>query len=96
MVAVYGIAVLGWSKGEAIREMTEGGFGFQPIWSNLSAWIQGWILIGSKRKAGIRASNTLTKIIRRKDGTWQSGKVRPPSFSFVAFFSPERVRHHPL
>ena len=41
MVAVYRIAVIGWSKGEAIREMTEGGFGFHPIWSNLSAWIQG-------------------------------------------------------
>ena len=35
MIAVYRIAVQGWSKAEAIREMTEGGFGFHRIWSNL-------------------------------------------------------------
>ena len=40
MIAVYRIVVQGWSKAEAIREMTEGGFGFHRIWSNLPKWIQ--------------------------------------------------------
>jgi tyrosine-protein phosphatase SIW14 len=35
MIAVYRIAVQGWSKAEAIREMTEGDFGFHRTWSNL-------------------------------------------------------------
>jgi hypothetical protein len=39
MTAVYRIAVQGWSKEEAIREMKDGGFGFHGIWQNLVAWI---------------------------------------------------------
>jgi protein tyrosine/serine phosphatase len=34
-VAAYRIVVQGWSKQEAIREMTEGGFGFHAVWGNL-------------------------------------------------------------
>lgn len=37
--ALYRIAVQGWSKEEAIREMTQGGFGFHEVWTNLSMWI---------------------------------------------------------
>ncbi len=40
MCAVYRIVVQGWSKEEAIREMTEGGFGFHGIWVNLPKWIE--------------------------------------------------------
>ena len=40
MCAIYRIAVQGWSREEAIREMTDGGFGFHEIWSNLPAWIE--------------------------------------------------------
>lgn len=40
MVAAYRIAICGWSKEEAIREMTEGGFGFHPIWENLIQYIR--------------------------------------------------------
>lgn len=39
MCAIYRIAVQGWSREEAIREMTEGGFGFHEIWSNLPGWV---------------------------------------------------------
>lgn len=39
MTAVYRIAVQGWSKEEAIREMNDGSFGFHGIWQNLVAWI---------------------------------------------------------
>jgi len=40
MCAVYRIVVQGWSKSEAIQEMTAGGFGFHPIWNNLPQWIE--------------------------------------------------------
>jgi protein tyrosine phosphatase (PTP) superfamily phosphohydrolase (DUF442 family) len=53
MVAVYRIAVQGWSKAEAIREMTEGGFGFHPTWGNLPRWIRKLDIDSIKRRAGI-------------------------------------------
>ena len=55
MIAVYRIAVQGWSKDEAIREMTEGGFGFHRIWSNLPKWIQKLNIDRIKRQAGIKS-----------------------------------------
>ncbi len=39
MCAMYRIIVQGWTKEEAIQEMTEGGFGFHEIWNNLAEWI---------------------------------------------------------
>lgn len=39
MVAIYRIAMQGWSKEEAIREMREGGYGFHEVWTNLPKWI---------------------------------------------------------
>jgi protein tyrosine phosphatase (PTP) superfamily phosphohydrolase (DUF442 family) len=53
MIAVYRIAVQGWSKDEAIREMTEGGFRFHWIWSNLPRWVQDLDIDGIKRQAGM-------------------------------------------
>jgi protein tyrosine phosphatase (PTP) superfamily phosphohydrolase (DUF442 family) len=53
MIAVYRIAVQGWSKAEAIREMTGGGFGFHPTWSNLPKWIQNLKIDLIKSQAGI-------------------------------------------
>jgi protein tyrosine/serine phosphatase len=55
MIAVYRVAVQGWSKAEAIREMTEGGFGFHRIWSNLPEWIQKLNIDLIKRQAGIKS-----------------------------------------
>jgi len=40
MSAVYRIAVCGWSKEEAVKEMTHGGFGFHKIWKNLVKFIE--------------------------------------------------------
>ena len=40
MVAIYRIVEQGWSKEAAIAEMTQGGFGFHPIWSNLIRYIE--------------------------------------------------------
>jgi protein tyrosine phosphatase (PTP) superfamily phosphohydrolase (DUF442 family) len=53
MIAVYRIAVQGWSKDEAIREMTEGGFRFHWIWSNLPRWVQELDIDRIKRQAGM-------------------------------------------
>jgi hypothetical protein len=53
MVAIYRIAVQGWSKTEAIREMTEGGFRFHRIWSNLPRWIEKLDIDSIKRQAGM-------------------------------------------
>jgi protein tyrosine phosphatase (PTP) superfamily phosphohydrolase (DUF442 family) len=53
MIAVYRIAVQGWSKAEAIREMTGGGFGFHQIWGNLPRWIQKLDIGSIRRQAGI-------------------------------------------
>jgi protein tyrosine phosphatase (PTP) superfamily phosphohydrolase (DUF442 family) len=53
LIAVYRIAVQGWSKAEAVREMTQGGFGFHPAWSNLPRWILKLDINRIKRQAGI-------------------------------------------
>ena len=49
MCALYRIAVQKWTKEEAIREMTDGGYGFHEIWSNLPAWIEK-LDVGSLKK----------------------------------------------
>jgi len=40
MVAIYRIVVEGWTKAQALSEMTQGGFGFHPIWQNLIRYIE--------------------------------------------------------
>ena len=54
MCALYRVAVQGWSKEEALTEMTQGDFGFHGIWENLIRWINGLDIEGIKKKAGIR------------------------------------------
>lgn len=39
MVAFYRMVVQGWSKQEAVKEMTEGGFGFHSIWQHIIKFI---------------------------------------------------------
>jgi len=53
MCAVYRIAVQGWSKEEAIEEMTQGGFGHHPIWKNLPRFIRKLDIDQIKRAAGV-------------------------------------------
>jgi hypothetical protein len=40
MVAIYRIAVEGWTKAQATDEMIHGGFGFHPMWQNLVRYIE--------------------------------------------------------
>jgi len=53
MCALYRIAVQGWTKEEAIREMTSGGFGFHEIFENLPSWIQDLDVESLRKDAGI-------------------------------------------
>ena len=53
MVALYRIAVQGWTKEDAVREMTEGGYGFHPVWVNLPEWITQLDVDAVRREAGI-------------------------------------------
>ncbi len=53
MCAVYRIAVCGWTKEDAIKEMTDGGFGFHKAWRNLIHYIQDLDVEDIKLRAGI-------------------------------------------
>jgi protein tyrosine/serine phosphatase len=52
MCALYRIACCGWSKSEAIREMKQGGFGFNPVWQNLVNYLEHADVEELKRRAG--------------------------------------------
>lgn len=54
MCALYRVAVQGWSREEAIEEMTRGGFGFHGTWDNLIRWIKALDAEKIKRRAGIK------------------------------------------
>jgi tyrosine-protein phosphatase SIW14 len=53
MCAIYRIAVQGWSKDEAIAEMTSGGYGFHKIWMNLVDYIRKLDIDEIKKDAGL-------------------------------------------
>ena len=54
MCAIYRVAVQGWTKEEAIGEMTGGGFGFHEIWKNLPSWIKDLDVDSVRKEAGIK------------------------------------------
>jgi hypothetical protein len=54
MCALYRVAVQGWSKEEALKEMSQGGFGFHGIWGNLIQWINALDVERIKKRAGIQ------------------------------------------
>ncbi|MBW2457026.1 MAG: tyrosine-protein phosphatase [Deltaproteobacteria bacterium] len=54
VVAVYRIVVQGWSKEDAIAEMTEGGFGHHSVWHNLVEYLEQLDVARIKRKAGLK------------------------------------------
>lgn len=61
MCAVYRIAVQGWSKEDAIREMTTGGFGFHEVFDNLPKWIQELDVESLRNDAGIKTGTANTR-----------------------------------
>ncbi|MBI4660653.1 MAG: tyrosine-protein phosphatase [Verrucomicrobia bacterium] len=58
MIAIYRIAFEGWSKDEAIREMTSRDFGFHKVWQNLVRYLRELDLEKLRRKAGIQSVPT--------------------------------------
>ena len=54
MCALYRVAVQGWNKEEAVREMSQGQFGFHGIWDNLTQWINALDVERIKKRAGIQ------------------------------------------
>ncbi len=52
-VAAYRIVVQGWSKPDAIREMTEGDYGFHSIWEDLVDYLQDMDVAAMRRKIGL-------------------------------------------
>ena len=58
MCAVYRVAVQGWTKEEAIREMTQGGFNYHTIWKNLPKWLARLDVARVRREAGIAPPKT--------------------------------------
>jgi len=53
MCAMYRIIVQGWSKDDAIREMTNGGYGFHAVWVNLIAWVRQANVAEIRRQSGL-------------------------------------------
>jgi protein tyrosine/serine phosphatase len=54
MCAIYRVAVQGWSKTEAIEEMTKGGFGFYEGWENIIEYIVELDVEAMKSRAGLK------------------------------------------
>ena len=55
MCAIYRIVIDGWTKKEAVAEMTQGGFGFHEVFSNLIKFINGLDMEDIKKRAGLTA-----------------------------------------
>jgi protein tyrosine/serine phosphatase len=55
MIAIYRMAVQGWSKSEAIKEMTDGGFGYHTVWTNLIRYLNELDIDALRKEAGIPA-----------------------------------------
>ncbi|MFH1370090.1 MAG: dual specificity protein phosphatase family protein [Planctomycetota bacterium] len=53
MCAIYRVAVQGWSKDEAIEEMTKGDYGFYSIWQNIIHYIRKLDVEKIRQQAGI-------------------------------------------
>lgn len=60
MIAIYRIAVQGWTKEDAIREMRQGGFGYNEIWLNLPRWIEELDIEAIRQEAGLSTMPMLT------------------------------------
>ena len=40
MCCMYRVVIQGWTKKDAIREMTDGGYGFWPSWTNIIRYVE--------------------------------------------------------
>jgi protein tyrosine phosphatase (PTP) superfamily phosphohydrolase (DUF442 family) len=61
MCAMYRVAICDWSKQQAIEEMEDGGFAFNPAWKNLVRYVEKADVEKLKGKAGIEAADKVQK-----------------------------------
>ena len=54
VIAIYRIGIEGWSKDEAVEEMTKGGFGYHRMWKNLVDYIRELDVDAMMRNAGLK------------------------------------------
>jgi len=62
MCAVYRIVVQDWTRDEAIEEMTQGGYDFHTIWTNLVRYIQKLDMDKIKKEAGLQVPSEPTPL----------------------------------
>jgi len=55
MLAVYRAAAQGWTKREALCEMTGGGFGYHRVWKNLPLWFKRLDIEALRKEADVEA-----------------------------------------
>lgn len=53
MCALYRVVVQGWTKEQALKEMTDGGYGFHEVWQNLPEWIDRLDVEAIRKEVGI-------------------------------------------
>jgi protein tyrosine/serine phosphatase len=53
MCAIYRMTAQGWTKEQAIEEMTRGGFGYHTMWKNLIEYLKKLDLPALKKQAGL-------------------------------------------
>jgi protein tyrosine/serine phosphatase len=53
MCAIYRMAIQGWTREQAVEEMTKGGFGYHSVWDDLLEYLQKVDVEALKKKAGI-------------------------------------------
>ncbi len=64
MIAAYRIVVEGWSKDEAIAEMTVGGFGYHSMWTGLPELLRELDVESLRQELGISAPEDVVKTTR--------------------------------
>jgi protein tyrosine/serine phosphatase len=63
LCAVYRVVVCNWSRDKAIREMTEGGFGFNPAWQNLVNYVRKLDVEKLRRESGLKPDDRTSRSI---------------------------------
>jgi protein tyrosine/serine phosphatase len=58
MIAIHRMAFEGWTKQEAIKEMTDGGFGYHTVWRNLIKYLNELDVEKLKKKAGLGSTKS--------------------------------------
>jgi len=77
MTAAYRIVVQGWSKEEAVREMSSEDFGFHRVWANLPGWIRDLDVEAIREEVGIgRVTHPQVDELKRQADLWDQAIIR--------------------